>query len=166
MGDTAASSACALDSDYEVSHLAVLGKKLKTRKERGGQMLRGVRTTWLRVDDQGSFVLQGEAAACAGKRRLRRIAALCPPYPTPLNKRHARCQLFDRHIVCSNPWFALSSDLQRNSVQYRNANQTKAFGPPKIIFRKKSADIKFNACCHSWLSVLLHTSVSSKETNL
>lgn len=80
-------------------------------------MLRGVRTTWLRVDDQGSFVLQGEAAACAGNRRLRRIAALCPPtLPAPLNKRHARCQVFDRHIVCSKPWFALLSNLQRNSV--------------------------------------------------
>ena len=70
MGDTAASS-CALDSDYEVSSVGKL--------ERGWQMLRGVRTTWLRVDDQGSFVLQGEAAACAGNRRLRRIAAFCPP---------------------------------------------------------------------------------------
>ena len=80
-------------------------------------MLRDVRTTWLRVDDQGSFVLQGEAAACAGNRRLRRIAALCPPtLPAPLNKRHARCQVFDRHIVCSKPWFALLSNLQRNSV--------------------------------------------------
>ena len=48
-----------------------------------------------------------EAAACAGNRRLRRIAALppLPPHlPRLLNKRHARCQLFDTQLISSNPW--------------------------------------------------------------
>ena len=76
-----------------------------------------------------------EAAACAGNRRLRRIAALLlppPPRPHLLNKRHARCQLFDTQLISSNPW----GSVHLFAPRHRHVNVTKFANlpPPNVPF--------------------------------
>ena len=100
---------------------------------------RGVRTTWLRVDDQGSFVLQGE-----GGRSLCRHRAGLQHFAPPLNKRHARCQLLTGELFAATPGLRFLLDLQRDSVQYSCPNQTKALSAHKFYSKINATSLESN----------------------
>ena len=62
-------------------------------------------------------------AACAGLQHS-------PPHPPHLlNKRHARCQLFDTQLISSNPW----GSVHLFAPRHRHVNVTK-FAPPNVPF--------------------------------